>query len=220
MIRKRAERLDTQLRKRQIAQAALEIMSADGLKALSIAAVARRVGLAPSAIYRHYQGKDEVLDAALDFIRETFLGNAAASRAVSDDPLERLRDLVGRHLAFFMRNRALPRIIFSDETVASVPRRRARVYRMVCAYLREIAEIVREGQRSGTLTSRIDPGTAALLFLGMIQPAGFLRLLSGGEVDVAAHLRRVWPLYEAILQGAACPRRGRVGARRSAQHAS
>ena len=199
MIHMRAEKKETGLRKREIAQAALDVMSAHGLRGLSIAAVARRVGLSPSAIYRHYTGKDQVLDAALEYLRDVFLGNVAAVAAESDDPLRRLHLLVRRHLDFFMRNIALPRIIFSDESIAARPERRARVYRLVRSYLDAIAAIVRDGQERGLLARRVDPETAALLFLGTVQPGGFLRLLSGGQFDVAAHLDRVWPLYEALL---------------------
>lgn len=69
------EKLNTQVRKEQIAQAALELVAAGGLMKLSVAAVARRVGLVPSALYRHFKGKDEVLDAALGLIQDKLLGN-------------------------------------------------------------------------------------------------------------------------------------------------
>ncbi|MGE5175417.1 MAG: TetR/AcrR family transcriptional regulator [Hyphomicrobiales bacterium] len=195
----RAEKKDTGQRRKEIAQAALEVMSRHGLRGLSIAAVARRVGLSPSAIYRHYTGKDQMLDAALDHLREVFLGNVAAGRAETEDPMERLRAVVRRHLAFFLENIALPRIIFSDESIAARPHRRARVYGIVRDYLGAIAEIIRDGQDRGLLGRRVDPETGALLFMGTVQPAGFLRLLSGGEFDIAAHLERAWPLYEQLL---------------------
>ncbi|MGD0654870.1 MAG: hypothetical protein ABSA16_11035 [Thermoguttaceae bacterium] len=42
------EKLDTQIRREQIAQAALELIASQGLRRLSVAAVARRVGLVPA----------------------------------------------------------------------------------------------------------------------------------------------------------------------------
>jgi AcrR family transcriptional regulator len=225
--RDRAAKKDTEHRRKEIARAALDLMSAHGIRGLSIAAVARRVGLTPSAIYRHYAGKDQILEAALEHVHETFLANVAAVRAETEDPLARLRVLIHRHLAFFMQNIALPRIVFSDETIASRPELRARVYRFVRDYLGAVAEIVREGQARGVLSRRVDPDTASLLFLGMVQPGGFLRLLSGGKFDVAAHLERVWPLYESLLtdarETAAGPHDGGVrppsAARRGPRHA-
>jgi len=41
---------------------------AAALVGLSLAAVARRVGLVPSGIYRHFKNKDEILLAVLDRI--------------------------------------------------------------------------------------------------------------------------------------------------------
>jgi AcrR family transcriptional regulator len=56
------ERLETDIRQDQITQAALGLVAAKGVAELSIAGVARRVGLVPSAIYRHFKSKDEVLE--------------------------------------------------------------------------------------------------------------------------------------------------------------
>ena len=85
------EKLDTQIRREQIAEAALELLASRGLRAVSVAAVARRVGLVPSGIYRHFKSKDEILQAVLDLLRQRILDNVEAARAEHADPLLRLR---------------------------------------------------------------------------------------------------------------------------------
>ena len=70
-----AQKLGTEVRKQQIAQAALSLVSIQGLKGLSIAGIANRVGLVPSAVYRHFKNKDQVIEAILDLIRERLLAN-------------------------------------------------------------------------------------------------------------------------------------------------
>jgi len=67
--------LDTQVRQEQITQAALNLISANGLKGLSVAGVAKRIGLVPSAIYRHFNSKDQIIDATVDLIFDRLLGN-------------------------------------------------------------------------------------------------------------------------------------------------
>ena len=52
------EKLNSEVRQEQYVQAALGLVAADGLKNLSVARVARRMGLVPSALYRHFPGKD------------------------------------------------------------------------------------------------------------------------------------------------------------------
>ena len=69
------EKLDTQIRREQIAEAALSLVADQGLRRLSVAAVARRVGLVPSGIYRHFKSKDEILAAVLDRIEARLLAN-------------------------------------------------------------------------------------------------------------------------------------------------
>ena len=107
------QKLDTHIRQEQIAEAALELVASRGVGQLSIAAVARRVGLVPSGIYRHFKGKDEVLDAVLDLIRARLMANCEAVRGETADPVERLRRLLMRHVRFIRQGRAIPRIIFS-----------------------------------------------------------------------------------------------------------
>ena len=93
-------KLDTLIRREQIAEAALELVASQGVKPLSIAAVARRVGLVPSGIYRHFKSKDEVLDAVLELLEKKLLTNVDAARHATSDPLERLHGLLLRHVQF------------------------------------------------------------------------------------------------------------------------
>ena len=51
-------KLDTQIRREQIAEAAMSLVASQGLRRLSVAAVARRVGIVPSGIYRHFKSKE------------------------------------------------------------------------------------------------------------------------------------------------------------------
>ncbi|HYF73636.1 MAG TPA: helix-turn-helix domain-containing protein, partial [Nocardioides sp.] len=52
----------------RIAQAALEVVDTEGLDALTVRAVAARLEVAPSALYKHLAGMDALLDLVLDRI--------------------------------------------------------------------------------------------------------------------------------------------------------
>lgn len=82
------QKLGTYVRKKQIVQAALSLVSSHGLKGLSVAGIASRVGLVPSAIYRHFKNKDQVIDAILDLIRERLLRNVKVVTKETIDVLE------------------------------------------------------------------------------------------------------------------------------------
>jgi AcrR family transcriptional regulator len=196
------EKLETEIRQEQIAQAALSLIATHGIKGLSVAAVARRVGLVPSGIYRHFTGKDEVLGIALDFIGERLLANVHAVAAETEEPLERLHRLLMRHVRMLQQNQGILRVIFSEDAHGGDPARKAKVLRMIQAYLDAIAGIVRDGQRQERIRADIEPITAALMFLGLIQPAAILWHISDGGFDVTHHVAKAWKVFRGELAAA------------------
>jgi len=196
MSKKRA----TAVRRDEIAQAALTIVAENGISRLSIAAVAKKVGIVPSAIYRHFKNKNEVLDAVIALVRSKLAANVAAARAASDDPLDALRLLLMRHLSMIRESQTIPRLIFSEDICAGSRKREALVYAMVSGFLDGVSGIVRQGQKAGSISRRLEPRTVALLFLGLIQPAGMLWRVSRGRFDVAGHARQAWVAFTRAVE--------------------
>ena len=196
----RAQKLDTQVRQEQIAEAALGVVACRGMKGLSVARVARRIGVVPSAIYRHYGSKDEVLDAVLDLIRDRLLANVADVCNESGEALDRLRGLLVRHVRLLRENEGIPRIVFSQELHNGDSGRKARMCGTIREYLGQVAKIVREGQQNGEIRSDSPAEVVAMMFLGVIQPAALLWDLSDGDFDVARHAERAWEILEEAVR--------------------
>jgi len=195
-----AEKLTTEVRQEQIAEAALRLVASQGMKGLSVAGVARRVGLVPSAIYRHFQNKDALVQAVLDLFGAKILGNVQAVYRETKDPLERLRRLLMRHARLIRENEAIPRVIFSEEVYSRSSEMRARLHGIVKEFLDRVAEIVQEGQREGRIRPDLDPGTVSLVFIGLFQPAAVLWHLSNGGFDVTKHTQRAWQILQDAIE--------------------
>jgi AcrR family transcriptional regulator len=195
----RAAKLQTDIRQEQIIQAALRVVASDGLKGLTVQRVARQVGLTPSAIYRHFQGKDEVLKALLALIQARLLANVRAVCAETPDPLDRLRRLLQRQLQLIRENPAIPRIVFSEEVSHGHPERQATISRIIQEFLERVGDLIRQGQQTGHIRADVTPDTLALMFLGLIQPVAFLWHISGGTLDVAAHTEQAWQVLSQAI---------------------
>jgi AcrR family transcriptional regulator len=193
------EKLDTRIRREQIVQAALSLVASDGLKRLSVARVARRIGVVPSALYRHFQGKNEILDAMLAAVQERLIENVRLVREQSPNAIGRLHALLVRHVALIVDHPGLPRLVFSDDVYVGQPRRRAQMYKGVSQYLHRVAEIVREGQDDGELGAEADPTAVAVLFLGLVQAPAVLSHLSGGAFDPRRQVDQAWTLFERAI---------------------
>jgi len=192
--------METAIRQEQLAQAALALIAAHGLEGLSVARVASRVGLVPSALYRHFSGKGELVDAVVGLIRERLHGNVSAVMRQTPDALERLRLLLMAHVRVIRENEGILRVIFSDELHHGHTDRKDRVYEMVGSYLKRVAAIVSEGQREGRIRRDLDAGTISVMFLGLLQPASILWHLSDGKFDVTRHVKKAWPILSAAIR--------------------
>ncbi len=120
------ERIPTETRREQIAQAALNLIANRGVASLSMAVLARRIGVVPSAIYRHFDSKDKVLDSVLDLLRKKLLGNVAIVRDDGTDPLDQLKRLLALHIRLILEYRALPGLISPGTSTMGTPSERGR----------------------------------------------------------------------------------------------
>lgn len=191
----RAQKTETEARQEQIIEAALELISSEGIYALSIAGIAERVGIVPSALYRHFRSKDDVLDGVLELLKRRLLNNVTHVRKQTPDALERLKFLLMRHARMLSENRAIPHVVFSDGVYTGHPERKAEVAKIITSYLDGIQKIIKEGKQKGTIREDVDPSTASVMFLGLILPAAVLWNVSEGGFDMIAHVENAWPAF-------------------------
>jgi len=214
MGRAKRLKLGTAIRQGQLAAAAAELLAAGGLKALTCSALARRVGVVPADIYRHFRSKGQVVAAAVGIIRARVLANAAAARAGSADPAEQLRLMVERQAALVRSSPGLPRFLFSEGLFGEDPRRRAAVRELVETLLGEVRGIVEAGQRAGRIRRDLDAAALAVMFLGLFQPSAMMWHLTGRRFDMGRQIAATWRAFSSGIipaRGARARSRARGG---------
>lgn len=189
------QKLRSEVRQEQIAQAALNLVASRGMSGLNMVGLAREVGLVPSAIYRHFKSKGQVLDAVLDLVHEGLASNVREVQKSGGNTLELLRQLFMLHIRLIQVYQALPRILFSDEIYGGHPERKAKLHQVITSYLDEVAGIVRQGQQNDQIRRDISSKIVAVMFLGLIQPLVILFHLSDGGFDVNKHIEGAWPIF-------------------------
>jgi AcrR family transcriptional regulator len=194
------EKLDTETRQRQIARMALELLSRNGTEGFNMAALARRVGLVPSGIYRHFKSKDEVIDAALRIVARGLLDNVSAVCLEADDAVERLRLSLVRQVRLILRNQIFPRTIFSDDFYNGHPERKQKVYEYIAEYHDSLTDIIHQGQQQGQIRSDVDPRTFAVMFVGLFRIAAEMWYLSDEKFDITKHTEKAWKIFSEALK--------------------
>ncbi|MBA2662574.1 MAG: TetR/AcrR family transcriptional regulator [Bradymonadaceae bacterium] len=107
-----AQRQSTEERRRQIAEAALQIIAEHGIGKFTTAAIAEEVGLAEGTIFRHFSTKQDIVLAAIGLMKDRFSEGFPPEH---QDPLERLGIFIRGRLELVVAHPGVFRAFFSDE---------------------------------------------------------------------------------------------------------
>ena len=196
-------RLSTEERKEQIAIAILEIISTDGIENLSMPALARRLDIVPSALYRHFSSKEEMISAALDMLHSGIIqifDENKENKSDSGDVLEPLRNMLEFHRRFMPLATIFPKIAFSLADDDSYELRRSKLRKFLDSVLGRISAELEKGRRNGRLRKDLDTSAAALSFWGILVSSTLRWFITGGDFDVEGYKKEAWDMFVRAIE--------------------
>jgi len=175
----------------EVLRIAVELFNQQGYDATSVADLAQRLGLSKSALYHHFDSKEQLLSLALDDALnglESALETALAEGGGVADTLTRL--IRGAILVLTEQQPQVTLLLRlrgnSPVETAALERRRS--------FDQKVMALVRQAQSEGVLRGDIDAGIATRLVFGMVnsiaewyRPAGSVAAeeLSGDVIAIA-----------------------------------
>ncbi len=189
-------RQPTEVRRREIADAAIKIIGERGLREFTAAQIAHEVGIKDGTIFRHFKDMGEITRAVLDRIEELI----AAAPQPAGDPLERLEGFVLQRLRAVAVQPGIQSLIFSDQIShalgAEGPRRVAALRNRSREYIRSC---LREAAAAGLLREDLDIEGAVLLVSGTVM--GFMFAYKDGALPASLPEmeKRSWQLLRLAL---------------------
>jgi AcrR family transcriptional regulator len=184
-------------RRAEIAAATLKVVGEYGVQGATMSRIAEAVGISGPALYKHYAGRTEILEAALDLLQQR-VGSWLDS---SDHPdaVERLRELGAEHASTAAANyEGMVAPLF--EFVAASPRSQLKeqMGRRQRETLQRFVDILEEGQHQGTIRGDIDKLVVAWSLLGVTWMENVAMLEGVDEFIVDGVSAR---MVEGILRG-------------------
>jgi AcrR family transcriptional regulator len=144
------------VRKRQIADVAVELIASDGVEGATIARIAERARVSESALYRHFESRHQILLAAMDLVYE-FIAEFFVFRPGVPVP-EQLLEIGRRHTSLVASERYA---IFDAfiEFLATPPalELRPQMASRQLTIIDMLADILRRGIADGTVQPQVDP---------------------------------------------------------------
>ncbi|MBE9535833.1 MAG: TetR/AcrR family transcriptional regulator [Proteobacteria bacterium] len=156
-------------RKEEIIRKTLELAADKGVTRLTTQAIADRVGIAQSTIFKHFKTRDAILGAAIKWISSQIFSLLEQTSKESSSPRERLHHLINRHLTLVSKHKGLPRLLFSDRLHLESPHLKKAVQQVMSTYMKRVSEIIREGIEEGQFRNDADPEETARCFVALLQ---------------------------------------------------
>ena len=157
---------------RAIAEAALDVLADQGIAGFSVEAVAQRAGVGKATVYRRYAGRDEVLGAALDYLRDDL--PAAPPLGSARERLELVLESIRTPMMATRSGRIMAQVISAS---AQHPDFLASFYERVLGPRRkQLVAILQEGVDEGWVDPHLDLDAVATLLVG---PMIFLKMWHG-----------------------------------------
>ncbi|HIJ90897.1 MAG: TetR/AcrR family transcriptional regulator [Desulfobulbaceae bacterium] len=189
----------THIRRKEIVQAALQVIGEKGVQGLTITEIAGRAGMSDANIYRHFKGKQEILGALADFIGEAVMAKAAAIATGTEATLKKLNLIFRSHISLIAANPGLPRFIFSEEIHLGDPHLAKTIAGNMTGYIETLNNLIGAGIKSGEIRS-LSPRETAITLLGMIQFTALRWSISRGDFSLDAEAERLWSNFLRLIQ--------------------
>jgi AcrR family transcriptional regulator len=159
-------RMKGDARRSQILDAALAIVHTKGIHSLTLREIADRVGVSEAALFRHFKGKEDIVDslASMVFEENQFFPHGEA-------PWEAMENMLRWQLENFQKNPMHTSILFQEDIFREFPSVKQRFDLRRSSRSSLISQLIREGKASGAFSADVDAEAFSLLFMGGLRLA-------------------------------------------------
>jgi AcrR family transcriptional regulator len=143
----------------------VDVFNERGYDGTSMEDLSHRLGISKSAIYHHYEGKEEMLRIALDRALNGLDEIAAEVRALDKPSFAKLEQLIRGSVRVLQLEHSYVALLLRVRNSTPTGRKALNRRRDIDAY---VADLVKQAQRDGDLRSDLDPAMTARLLFGMV----------------------------------------------------
>ena len=178
----------------KLLEAATAILGRNGYQATSVDEILEAARVAPSNFYYHFKSKEElaieVLEGYFEKSRQEMAPIFMNRSITSTQKLERLHDAVVKKVTDSGCCGGCPMGNLAQELSDTHPEFRTRLARYFEECVDEIADVVKEGIKTGEFRKSVDPQSAAYLLFGSMQ----------GLMLLSKSMKKVDPLDQGFWQ--------------------
>jgi len=173
-------------RQLEILEAAGNILNQEGISGLTMKNIAKRVGFAESALYRHYASKEEIIAGLLDYLHQSMAERLPLIASMEEiHPAIRLKRLLESQIDYLAQHPCFLVAIFSDGLLKYSPLIQESMQRTMSLMCRSMLRIIQDGQKDQVFIEQIAADELVQILMGAFR----LRMLQWRMDDFGFDLK-------------------------------
>lgn len=190
-------KLPAEARRAATVEAVIELAATTNPADITTAQIAALMGVTQGALFRHFANKQEVWAAVIHWTAETLLARFDAVNGVA--PVEKLWATFGAHIDFIVTYPGVPRILFGELQREGETPGKAQVLSLMGKYRSRVVTLIDAAKEQGSISTAVDSGTAATMFIGMVQGLVMQAMAADNFSAMPAMANKLFPLYLTAL---------------------
>ncbi len=138
-------------RQLEIIEAAGEILTESGIAGLTTKNLAAKMGFGESALYRHFEGKEEIIVTMLQYLAADMDKRLTACTAKLDNPVEKLKAVFSNQFDFFQKHPHFLVAVFSEGLLEESKKINAAIMEIMTTKRKHLLPIIKQGQLEGII---------------------------------------------------------------------
>ncbi len=172
-------------RQLEIIEAAGKILTASGVRGLTIKNLAKEMKFSESAVYRHFESKETIIVAMLNYLTDSMDEQLTDTIELGDAPDEKFRRMFRNRFEFFKRYPHFVVVVFSDGLIEQSGRINEAIFRIMKVTKNHLVPIIREGQQKGIFTKMLNSEELVHIVMGTFRLQMFKWRLAKFEFDIS-----------------------------------
>lgn len=190
---------NTELRRKQIADAAAKIIIMYGSEHVTIKKIAKEVGISETAIYRHFKSKQALLSFLIEDIEKTLLSEIEVDTNNTPFTFKNLEKTIKTHMAHVVQRGGVSFLIIDEIISLGDKKLNKQVYSVINSYTGKIKEILIKSLDAGLVKPGIDLEAAAIMFFGMTQGLVNIWTLSQYNFNLEEKYSSIWNVFRSAI---------------------
>ena len=191
------KRRNTEVRQRQIINAARAMIVKRGSEHITIRCLAKAVDISEAAIYRHFKNKKAILSLLVDDIEKGWLADLSSVNTNGKSLLAALEEGLKGPLS--VKRRGVSFQVIAEIVSLGDKRLNQKISVMIDKYIEHLTELLSQGIKSGEVRKDVDKKAAATILFGMMQGLVSIWALSGYNFDPEERYATLWSVFRKAV---------------------